>query len=92
MDTTNICNLCERELAMPYDEHHVVPRSKGGRKTVTLHRICHSKIHSVFTLTELRSHYKDISEIKTHKEIKKFIKWVSKKPANFYKRTRTLKI
>ena len=91
MDTSEVCHLCGRELGMPYDEHHVVPKSKGGRETVTLHRICHSKIHSVFSLTELRNHYNDINRIKNHDEIKKFIKWVSNKPATFYKRTRTLR-
>ncbi len=90
MESMDICVLCGRELGMPYDEHHIVPKSKGGRETVTLHRICHSKIHSVFSLTELRNHYNNINSIKKHEEIKKFIKWVSGKPATFYKRTRSL--
>ncbi len=89
MESIDICVLCGRELEMPFDEHHVVPKSKGGHETVTLHRICHSKIHSVFSLTELRNQYNDINSIKNHEEIKKFIKWISKKPATFYKRTRT---
>ena len=91
MDQISICELCGRELGMPFDEHHVVPKSKGGSETVTLHRICHSKIHSVFSLTELRNHYNDIDSIKKHEEIKKFIKWVSNKPSTFYKRTRSFK-
>ena len=76
---------------MPYDEHHVVPKSKGGSDTVYLHRICHSKIHSVFTLTELKNHYNEFEKIKKHPEIQKFIKWVSTKPPSFYKRTRSAK-
>ena len=91
MDETSTCHLCGRELGMPYDEHHLVPKSKGGRETLTLHRICHSKIHSVFSLTELRNHYSDINRIKEHDEIKKFIKWISGKPPTFYKRTRTFR-
>lgn len=91
MDNITNCELCGRQLAMPYDEHHVVPKGKGRKKTVTLHRICHSKIHSVFTLTELRTHFSDIENVKKHDEIKKFIRWVSTKPPAFYKRTRTLK-
>jgi len=91
MDPIGICELCGRKLGMPFDEHHIVPKSKGGNKTVTLHRICHSKIHSVFSLTELRNPYNDIDSIKKHEEIKKFIDWVSNKPATFYKRTRTFK-
>ena len=74
---------------MPFDEHHVIPKSKGGSETVYLHRICHSKIHSVFTLTELRNNYKEIDKVKEHPEIQKFIKWVSGKPPSFYKRTKS---
>ena len=74
---------------MPFDEHHVIPKSKGGSETVYLHRICHSKIHSVFTLTELRNYYKEIDKVKEHPEIQKFIKWVSGKPPSFYKRTKS---
>ena len=85
------CELCGRELEMPFDEHHVVPKSKGGSETVLLHRICHSKIHSVFTLTELRNHYFEFDKIKEHPEIQKFIIWINKKPPSFYKRTRSLK-
>ena len=91
MDETDICKLCGRQLAMPFDEHHVVPKSKGGSETVYLHRICHSKIHSVFTLTELRNHYNKIDKIKEHLEIEKFIEWISGKPPSFYKRTKTSK-
>ena len=87
MSENIFCELCGRELEMPFDEHHVVPKSKGGEETVPLHRICHSKIHSVFTLTELRDYYNDIDKIRTHPEIEKFIKWVSKRPPSFYKRT-----
>ena len=91
MDEQGICQLCERPLAEPFDEHHVVPKSKGGNETILLHRICHSKIHSVFHLTELKNHYNNIQEIKEHPEIKKFIKWVARKPPTFYKRTKSLK-
>lgn len=45
-----ICPLCER--AIPDDQieyHHLVPKSKGGKAQVPLHRICHSHIHAAFT-------------------------------------------
>ena len=89
METLETCALCERELGMPYDEHHLVPKSKGGNETVKLHRICHSKIHSVFTHTELKQKYDQINKLKKHPEIKKFISWVLTKPPTFYKRTRS---
>lgn len=88
MEEKNCCLLCGRDLGMPFDEHHLVPKSKGGNETVKLHRICHSKIHSVFNHTELKRNYDSIEKIKEHPEIKKFVTWVSKKPSSFYKRTR----
>ena len=89
MNEENInCVLCERPLSMPFDDHHLIPKSKGGVKTVTLHRICHSKIHSIFSRTELKQKYNSIEEIKKHAEIKKFVTWISKKPASFYRRTK----
>ena len=82
------CALCGRELAMPYDEHHVIPKSRGGTEKVELHRICHSKIHSVFTNQELKRDYKSIEELRNHPEIEKFIRWIKNKPPGFYKKTK----
>jgi len=53
---------------------------------VLLHRICHSKIHSVFSEKELESTFNSIEKLKNHTEIEKFIKWISKKPPGFYKK------
>lgn len=86
-----VCPLCKRKLAMPYDKHHLTPKSKGGRQTVYLHRICHSKIHSVFTRSELANNFFEIENIKKHPEIRKFIRWVSKKPSSFYNKTKKMK-
>jgi len=80
-----ICPLCNRELIKP-DKHHLIPKLKGGKNgdTVDLHRICHEKIHSIWTESELRDFYHTIDRIKTHEDIQKFIKWVAKKPSDFY--------
>ena len=50
------CPLCGRPLipGPSVDEHHLRPRSQGGRDTVRMHRVCHSKIHSLFTEQVLR--------------------------------------
>ena len=47
----DLCPLCQRQLipGPSVDKHHLVPNSKKGKETVTLHKICHSKLHSVFT-------------------------------------------
>ena len=84
----NKCALCGRELAEPFDRHHIIPRSRGGREKVELHRICHSKIHSVFTIKELKSEFSSIDELKQNKGIMKFVKWLEGKPPQFYKNTK----
>ena len=48
-----ICPLCERKIPPSQrDAHHLVPKSKGGRHTEYLHRICHRQIHALYTETE----------------------------------------
>ncbi len=81
------CSLCGRTLAAPYDKHHIVPKSKGGRQTVYLHKICHRKIHSLLSEAELKHVFNSIDKLKEHPEISKFIKWISNKPPSLYKRT-----
>ena len=80
------CPLCGRPLASPYNRHHLLPLSKGGKGTTTilLHKICHDKIHSVFTEMELKRHYNTIERLKENDEIVQFIKWVNKKEPQFY--------
>lgn len=80
------CGLCGREVIKgpSADEHHLIPKSFKGKVTETIHRVCHTKIHSVFTEKELAVHYHTFDRLKEHDEIKKFIKWVAKKPPDFY--------
>lgn len=83
--TKELCPLCDRELGEDnIDRHHLVPKSKKGKEQFKIHRICHVKIHSVFTETELAQSYHTWESLKQHEEISKFIKWVSKKPIEFY--------
>ena len=91
VDPLNICPVCERELEKPFDKHHLVPKSKGGKETVYLHKICHRKIHSVFTEVDLKKNFNTIEKLKEHPEIIKFINWIRNKPSGFYKRTKNIK-
>lgn len=83
------CSLCGRPLAHPFNRHHLLPLSKGGKGTTTvlLHKICHDKIHSVFTEMELKRHFYSIERLKEHEEISTFLKWVSRKEPQFYDRS-----
>lgn len=84
-----ICPLCDRAIPKSQrDEHHLIPKSHGGRDTAVLHRICHRQIHAIFTETELARQYSTIEQLKLQAEIVGFIEWVRLKPDDFFERTR----
>lgn len=84
-----ICPLCDRVIPKSQqDEHHLIPKSHGGRHTTVLHRICHRQIHAIFTETELARQYNTIDQLKLHDDMVGFVKWVRLKPDNFFERTR----
>jgi hypothetical protein len=83
-----LCPLCSRPLGNIWDRHHLIPKSRKGTEVVDIHRLCHDKIHSVFTEKELEDYYHTISRLKENEHIQKFIKWVSKKDPDFYEKTK----
>ena len=91
--TVGDCPLCARPLVAggTINEHHLTPKSYKGKETITLHKICHSKIHSVFTEKELHDHYHTIDRLLEHPEIENFVKWVRKKDPEFMDRNRATK-
>lgn len=95
MEQIKKCAICTRVLldGPSVDDHHLIPKSKGGKYTdvIKIHRICHNKIHSIWTENELASEFNTTEKILQNKEIKNFIKWVVKKPADFYSSTKDSK-
>lgn len=89
----DICPLCGRLLAEPITKHHLIPLSKGGKDTptVAMHKICHDKIHAVFTETDLKTYYHTVERLQEHEEIARFIKWVKKKEPEFYDKSVKMK-
>lgn len=86
---TCICPICLRPIPESQkDAHHLIPKSKGGKVTEFLHRICHRQIHALLTETELANQFNHIEAITSHPEMSKFIRWVKTKPNDFYERTR----
>jgi hypothetical protein len=84
-----ICPLCDRTIPKSQrDEHHLIPKSHGGRHTAVLHRICHRQIHAVFTETELARQYNTVEQLKLQADMASFIEWVRLKPDDFFERTR----
>lgn len=84
----SICGLCDRELGYVADRHHLVPKSRGGKEVVNIHKICHRKIHSTFSEKELEKYYNTFEKLRESVEIQHFVAWVSKKDINFYSGSR----
>ena len=84
------CPLCGRPLVpgVSVNQHHLVPRSRKGRETVALHRICHSAIHAALSEKELARGYHTIEQLRDHPQLSRFIAWVQTKPPEFWVRTR----
>ena len=82
------CPLCDRIMieGSSIDKHHLIPKSRGGKATEWLHLVCHRKIHSVFTESELAGYYHTWSRLRDHETIQKFIKWIQKKHPEFVDR------
>ena len=84
-----ICPLCDRKIPHSQrDAHHLVPKSKGGRHTEFLHRICHRQIHALLTETELARQFYSVEALLSHPQIALFVAWVRNKPEDFMERTR----
>jgi hypothetical protein len=83
-----LCALCQREIpASQRDPHHLTPKSRGGRSTIALHRICHRQIHALFTETELARRLNSIDSLLQEEPIQRFVLWVKRKPPGFALRT-----
>ena len=82
----NTCPLCGRELiAGPsVNEHHLVPRTYRGQATVRMHRVCHNKIHLVFSERELAQYYHTVERLMESEEIRNFVRWVQRKHPAWY--------
>lgn len=78
-----ICPLCEEEVS-PSDtsEHHIVPRSKGGKEKEPVCNPCHSQIHALFTNKEL-AEMETLGTLLDQESIKTYIKWRKKHPNEY---------
>ena len=82
------CPLCGRELGtVNIDRHHLVPKTFKGREQFPIHKICHRKIHSVFTERELLQHYHTWEALRATQAMKVWMSGWARKPPGFYART-----
>lgn len=83
-----VCPLCDRVIPPAQrDSHHLVPKSKGGRQTEFLHRVCHRQVHALLTESELARQYATVDALLQHPELQAFVAWVKTKPEDFFVRT-----
>ncbi|MDI1480078.1 hypothetical protein [Polyangium sp. y55x31] len=71
------CPLCERPNLNPSD-HHLVPRSRGGKLTLAICRDCHHAVHAVLTNKELEARYHTVAELVAHPELAKMIAFIAR--------------
>lgn len=71
------CPLCERPNLNPSD-HHLVPRSRGGKQTLAICRDCHHAVHAVLTNKELEAKYHTVVELLAHAELSKMIAFIAR--------------
>lgn len=86
----SLCPLCGRLLAPgpSVDEHHLVPRSQGGKTKALIHRICHRKIHATLSERDLARGFNTWEALLGHPDIATFVRWVANKPPAFYDNSR----
>lgn len=79
------CSICKRPLEGGIVQaHHLIPKTFKGSETIDIHKICHQKIHATFSERELKNYYHTPKRILESEEIRKFVKWVEKKPVDYY--------
>ena len=86
LEHKGLCPICDRPMyaGASVDKHHFFPKCKGGKETELCHKVCHQKIHSLFTESELAREYSDPELVRAHPEIQKFVKWLARKDPLFY--------
>lgn len=84
------CPVCERPMVPgpSVTDHHLIPKSKGGRVAEPCHKICHGKIHATWDENQIRDAYNTWEKIREAPEMQTFIAWVRKKPPEFTDSTR----
>lgn len=91
-DSIGVCCICDRDMVagISADDHHWIPQSKGGKKgpKTTIHRICHDKLHSVWSEKELAKTYNNPTVIKVAPEMQEFLAFVKNKRPDFYMSTK----
>jgi len=83
------CPLCIRDVPHASD-HHLTPRSRGGKETLPICLDCHKSVHALFTNKELEAKYNTVEALLGDEKFAKHIKWLGKQDPN--RRYRTVRV
>ena len=82
------CALCGRPLGRRIEQHHVVPKSEGGTRTVPVHPICHRTIHAFVANRDLATAYPTMEQLRERDDMRRYLHWIADKPPDFQAQTR----
>jgi hypothetical protein len=88
------CPICERDMfkdGKSTNQHHFVPKSRGGKDQDMAHRICHDMLHRTWTNKELENEFSDPEAIRADPKMANFLKWIAKKDPLFYESSKDTK-
>ena len=75
-----ICQICQREIPDDcVEKHHLVPKSRKGRESITVCINCGDQIHKLFTNKELEKTYNTLESLIATEKVQKWAAWISKK-------------
>jgi hypothetical protein len=72
-----LCPICERPNYHPSD-HHMVPRSRGGKSTETICADCHRACHACFSNKELETTFNTIEKLLSNETFAGTVKFIAK--------------
>ena len=91
-ETIGQCEICGRDMVAgpSVNNHHWIPRLKGGKDgpQSVIHRICHDKLHSIWSEVELARKFNNAAIIREADEMADFLKFLRNKSPDFYTHTK----
>lgn len=79
MDQPPICPLCLREVPEVSD-HHLVPKSRGGRVTEPICLDCHRMVHVLFDNRTLERELSTVEALQAEPRMARYLAWIAKRP------------
>ena len=81
------CPLCDRQVP-EVTEHHLVPKSRGGRTTEPICLDCHRMIHVLYDNKRLEQELFSVAALQAEERFARYLRWIRKRPADRHFRAR----